>query len=103
MSRATLISSESIAQPSYFKDTFELKKLLDDLELPPNASLFTADATSMYTNIPTEPALEELAAYLRTNDGTPKHHYHCDSLIAALEIVFRNNLSSVTICLLLPT
>jgi len=79
-------------QPSYFKDTFELKKLLDDLELPPNASLFTADATSMYTNIPTEPALEELAAYLRTNAGTPKHHYHCDSLTAALEIVFRNNL-----------
>jgi hypothetical protein len=47
-------------QPSYFKDTFELKKMLDDIELPPNARLFTADAVSMYTNIKTEPALLEI-------------------------------------------
>lgn len=37
------------AQPSYFQDSFALKLLLDALELPHNAQLFTADATSMYT------------------------------------------------------
>jgi hypothetical protein len=37
-------------------------------------------------------ALAELSDYLRTYDGTPNHSYHCDSLIAALENVFRNNL-----------
>jgi hypothetical protein len=45
------------AQQSYFQDSFELKKLLDGLELPPDARLFTVDATSVYTNIKTEPAL----------------------------------------------
>jgi hypothetical protein len=35
------------AQQSYFQDSFELKKLLDGLELPLNARLFTADATSI--------------------------------------------------------
>jgi hypothetical protein len=40
---------------SNFKDTFELKDMLDTLNLPPNARRFTSDATSMYTNIQTEP------------------------------------------------
>jgi hypothetical protein len=38
-------------QHSYFKDLFELKQQLDNLNLPPNASLITFDAVSMYTNI----------------------------------------------------
>jgi hypothetical protein len=78
-------------QPSYFKDSFELKKMLDDMELPPNAKLFTADAVSMYTNIKTEPALLEISEYLRSHKSTPHHLYDPDSLIAVLEIVFRNN------------
>ena len=42
---------------SYFKNTLELKKQLLELHLPTNARLFTADAVSMYTNIPTHTAL----------------------------------------------
>ena len=42
---------------SYFKNTLELKKQLLDLNLPTNTCLFTADAVSMYTNIPTHTAL----------------------------------------------
>ena len=38
---------------SYFKNTLELKKQLLELHLPANARLFTADAVSMYSNIPT--------------------------------------------------
>ena len=77
-------------QPSYFKDSFELKKLLDGMELPPNALLFTSDATSMYTNIKTDPALDEITQYLR--DTHPPSNRNIQALIEALPIVFRNNL-----------
>jgi ribosome-associated translation inhibitor RaiA len=77
------------AQQSYFQDSFELKKMLDGLELPPNARLFTADATSMYTNIKTEPALAELSEYLREKSN--EFSYPCEALIEALDLVFRNN------------
>eukprot|EP00956_Cyclotella_meneghiniana_P007975 scaffold10615_cov40-Cyclotella_meneghiniana.AAC.1 len=52
------------AQPSYFQDSFALKLLLDALELPHNAQLFTADATSMYTFIKTGPALASIKKYI---------------------------------------
>ena len=55
------------AQASFFQDTFALKELLDGIEVPPGALLFTAVAAAMYTNIKTEPALEEMTAYLRAN------------------------------------
>jgi hypothetical protein len=42
------------SQPAYFQDSFSLKQELNDLRLPPNASLFTFNAVSMYTNIDIE-------------------------------------------------
>ena len=79
-----------ISQPSYFKDSFELKAILDTLEFSPNALPFTADAYSMYTNIKTEPALASIGDYIRykTNMGETKK----EALIEAMNIVFRNNL-----------
>ena len=77
--------------PSYFKDSFALKHLLDELSLPPNALLFTSDATSMYTNIKTTPALECISDFLRAVQQD-YNHLHCEALIEALHIVFRNNL-----------
>ena len=47
-------------QPSYIKSSKELKNSLDLIALPPNCSLFKADATSMYTNIKTSKALWEI-------------------------------------------
>ena len=44
-------------QRSYFTSSFDLKKELSVLNLPPGYFLFTADAESMYTNIPTDRAL----------------------------------------------
>ena len=49
---------------SYFKNLLELKKQLLNLQLPPNACLFTTDAMSMYTNIPTHTALDLIGKYL---------------------------------------
>ena len=62
---------------SYFKNTLELKKELLNLNLPRNACLFTADAVSMYTNIPTHTALNLIGKYLdqyqrKYNNDYPK-------------------------------
>ena len=75
-------------QQSYFQNSFALKEMLDDMEVPPNTKIFSCDAKSMYTNIPTEPALEVVGLYLRA---------HCNSklaeaLIDALTIVMKNNI-----------
>ena len=79
------------AQKSFFQDSFELKELLDAIIVPSNGLLFTSDATSMYTNIQTEPALQVISAYLRSMEDVKFDHYDADALIDALEIVFRNN------------
>jgi hypothetical protein len=81
----------AIAQKSYFKDSFELKDMLDQLRLRPNARFWKADATSMYTNIETTPALTEISAYLKAEEGVSFHHYRAQTLIDALHIIFQNN------------
>ncbi len=40
-----------------FKDSFELKKILDATVVPPGAKVFTCYASSMYTSIDTDAAL----------------------------------------------
>ena len=76
-------------QPSYFKSSFDLRKEIETLELPSNASLFTADAVSMYTNIPTDRALLFVGKYLLVNvfPGIP-----ANALIEALRCVMKNNI-----------
>ena len=49
---------------SYFKNSLELKKQLLLLHLLPNTCLFTADAVSMYANIPTHAALNLISKHL---------------------------------------
>lgn len=82
-----------LQQETYFKNTFELKRLLLELgPIPNNASLFTYDAIKMYPSIETGPCLERLAEYLRRPDTQAKFpHYHPEALIEALGLVMRNN------------
>ena len=77
-------------QQSYFKDSFELKAILDKLAFAPNALPFTADAHSMYTNIKTDPALASITEHIRNNVrmGETKKN----ALIEGMNLVFRNNL-----------
>jgi hypothetical protein len=80
------------AQATYFKNSLELKHLLDPLRLPPNACLFTYNAVSMYTNIDTTQCLTRLTSYLEdptTSETYP--HLSPTPLIEALHIIMKNN------------
>jgi hypothetical protein len=76
--------------PSYLKSSLELKTQLETLPLDlPRMSFFTADATSMYTNIDTDHALEKISAFLRYSPLAAA--VSAEPLISALEIIMRRN------------
>ena len=76
---------------SYFKNTLELKKELLDLKLPRNARLFTADAVSMYTNIPTHTALNLIRKYLNQYQRKHNNEYPKDAVRAGLHLIMTMN------------
>ncbi|KAL7516908.1 hypothetical protein ACHAWF_000090, partial [Thalassiosira exigua] len=79
-------------QHTYFRDTFDLKKKLDALEVPPGASLFTYDAVSMYTNIDTDDCIERLSNFLRSAACKAAFpHLVVEALLEALVLVMKNN------------
>jgi hypothetical protein len=72
----------------FFKNSQTLKQQLDATVVPENSYLFTADAVSMYTNIPTDCALQLICDHMHTTahlvPGTP-----VKSLCSALRIFMR--------------
>ena len=78
-------------QESYFRNSFELRQELCSTTYPTNAKLFTADAVSMYTNIPTNTAIMLITKHIRKSvtEERPKQN---DALIAALNLVMLNNI-----------
>ena len=77
-------------QPAYIESSRELKDELDTLILPPNCSLFKADAKAMYSNIRTGKALREIAQYLHQREKRFST-IPADALTEALGIVMQNN------------
>ena len=77
---------------SYFKNTLELKKELLDLNLPTNARLFTADAVSMYTNIPTHTVLKLIGKYLNQYQRKHNNEYPKDTIRAGLRLIMTMNI-----------
>jgi hypothetical protein len=75
------------SQPFYFKDSFTLKQDIDKLNLPPNASIITFDAISMYTNIDIDDSIARIMNYL----STIWDKYDCKAVEEAMNIVMRNN------------
>jgi hypothetical protein len=75
------------SQPFYFKDSFSLKQELDKIILPPNASIITFNAISMYTNIDINNSIKQISTFL-TNIWD-KHE--CKVVKKAMEIVMKNN------------
>ena len=80
-------------QVSYFRNSYDLRQELCSTDYPTTAQLFTTDAVSMYTNIPTNTAIMLIAKHIRKNvaEVRPKQN---DALIAALKLVMLNNIFS---------
>jgi hypothetical protein len=81
-------------QRSYFKSSFDPKQDRTTMELPPNATIFTADAVSMYTNIHTETALRVITEYLNNNKDTVSEllfDLPAQALTEALRLIMTNN------------
>ena len=78
---------------SYFWNSYDLRQELCSTQYHPTAQLFTADAISMYTNIPTNTAIMLIAKRIRTliQEERPKQN---EALIAALKLVMLNNIFS---------
>ena len=76
---------------SNFKNSLQLKEQLLKLNIPPNACLFTADAVSMYTNIPTHTVLnligKHIIQYKHKSNGT----YPADAIREGLCLVMTMN------------
>ena len=77
---------------SYFKNMLELKNQLLDLDLPPNARLFTAHAMSMYTNIPTHTGLNLIGKYLTQYQCKCNGEYPHDAVQAGLQLIMTLNI-----------
>jgi hypothetical protein len=53
---------------SYIKNSFSVIKDLKNIQLPPEARLFSADAASMYTNIETLTGITSIKNFLRQQE-----------------------------------
>eukprot|EP00957_Ditylum_brightwellii_P121312 9251507-Ditylum_brightwellii.AAC.1 len=72
--------------PTYLADSKQLKEDIIKLNVPPGAKIFMADATSMYTNLKTEVALNALGNYI-TENNAQFHHLPLKTLKTALTII----------------
>ena len=80
-------------QVSYFRNSYYLRQELCSTHYHPTAQLFTADAISMYTNIPTNPAIMPIAKHIRTSITEVRPEPN-EELIAVLKLVMLNNIFS---------
>jgi hypothetical protein len=79
--------------PTYIRDSFDLKEQLTELDkLPRNAKLFTADATSMYTNIDTTHAIEKIGEWLEQYKHELPKNFPTEKILEGLNIVMNNNI-----------
>ena len=78
---------------TYLKDSGQLLDILQDIgELPPTAKLFTADATSMYTNIDTNHAIDVIGKWLDSIANQLPANFPLKAVKAAMVLVMKNNI-----------
>jgi hypothetical protein len=80
--------------PSYVKNSSELIRELKSLQLPPSAKLFTADASSMYTNIDTTTGIQAMQHLFELYHENIPISFPRDFFLTTLEIVMENNIFS---------
>jgi hypothetical protein len=79
---------------SYTKNSTDIIQDLRELTLPENATLFLADAKSMYTNIDTSLGLETLKDFLLKNSTGISTTFPTNLFLQIMELVMRNNIFS---------
>jgi len=78
---------------TYLKDTGQLLDVLQYIgELPPTAKLFTADATSMYSNIDTNHAIDVIGKWLDSIVNQLPADFLLKAVKAAMVLVMKNNI-----------
>jgi hypothetical protein len=80
--------------PSYIKNSTDLIKDLQTINLPAGAKLFTANATSMYTNIDTTTGLQAFQNLFNTYYEVIPTTFPKALFLTTLEIVMNNNIFS---------
>lgn len=79
--------------PSYIPNSYELKKQLLSLNLPPSAQLFTADAVGMYTNLKTTKGLTHMRLFLQAQvDAKRLTPTRFNAIMTGLDIIMKNNI-----------
>lgn len=78
--------------PTYLQSSFDLLEDFKTLQLPPHRRyrLFTADATSMYTNLPTKESIQAIHDYIVDNQKTFPF-LPITPLTEALELLMNHN------------
>ena len=78
--------------PSYIKNSTELLQQLDNVEIPPGAKLFTADASSMYTNIDTTTGIDAISRLLQKHKALNDPSFPTEFFLRTMEIIMNNNI-----------
>jgi hypothetical protein len=76
---------------SYVKNSLTALEELQNIHIPDNALLFTADATSMYTNIDSSTGLTAIRDFLETNKSHISPTFPTELFLQILQKVMENN------------
>ena len=77
---------------SYLKNSKVVKEDLKTIHIPPNAFLFSAGATAMYTNIDSDTGLSSISELLQTNSTDIPTNFPTQLFLKVLEIIMKNNI-----------
>jgi len=78
--------------PTYVKDSFQILHELKELQLPPEAKLFTCDAVSMYTNIDSSHGIIIISAWLDEYKAEIPTDFPSELFLKILKIVMTKNI-----------
>ena len=74
--------------PDYFKDSKVMKEQLITMDLPSQTMLLLADSTSMYKNIQTRTALNQISQYVNGNK-TRYLNLPVNAMLGALHLIIK--------------
>jgi len=78
--------------PSYIKDSKSLLSEVQELRIPSNAKLFTADATAMYSNIDTDTGVKAFENLFKVYKNHIPQNFPKELFLKVLRTVMDNNI-----------